>query len=107
MAYLHCHKCGWSQDDFWNKSYNAIRFLLNWEDELLNEKFKQKFPGDSEWRKRFGDITYQEVIAQELERHAQTIRNMVWVTRDEFQADYDAGKAKCPKCGSSKYFDID
>jgi hypothetical protein len=26
MAYLHCHKCGWSQDDFWfPEGYNPFR----------------------------------------------------------------------------------
>ena len=101
--YLHCHKCGWSQDDYWTKSYNPIRFLLNWEEELLNEKFNQLFPGEKDTK----GMTYREVIALELEKHAKIIRNMKWVTHEEFLNDYHTGKAKCPKCGSSKDFDID
>jgi hypothetical protein len=107
MSYLHCHNCGWSQDDFWTKSYNAIRFLLNWEEELLNDKFFQKFPGDSQWKKEKGDITYQEAIAQELEKHARTIRHMKWRTREEFDKDRHIEIAACPNCGSKKDFDID
>jgi hypothetical protein len=103
MGYLHCHKCGWSQDDFWDKRYNAIRFLLYWEDYLLNEKFHQEFIGELDTK----GLTYQEVIARELENHAKTIRNMRWQTYDDFKKDYDAGIAKCPECGSSKDFDID
>ena len=99
MSYLHCHKCGWSQDDFWDENYNPIRFLLNWENELLNEKFYQDFPNE--------ERTYQEIIAQELERHANTIRNMKWRTHEEFKRDYDIGIARCPSCGSLDKFDID
>ena len=103
MSYLHCHKCGWSQDDFWDKSYNAIRFLLNWEEELLNEKFHQLFPGELDTK----GMTYQEVIARDLERHAKTIRNMKWQTREDFDIDYKKRAAMCPDCGSSEDFDID
>lgn len=105
--YLHCHKCGWSQDDFWNKSYNAIKVLLDWEEELLSEKFHQIFPGDSNWIEKNGSITYQEVIARELEKHAKRIRNMKWQTYEDFQKDFHNKKAKCPKCGSIEHFDID
>ena len=28
MAYLHCHNCGWSQDDFWeHNGYNPFNIL--------------------------------------------------------------------------------
>lgn len=30
MAYLHCHCCDWSQDDFWSLKYNPLTTL--WED---------------------------------------------------------------------------
>ena len=31
MAYLHCHTkgCGWSQDDFYSKSYNPITKIID------------------------------------------------------------------------------
>lgn len=28
MAYIHCHNCDYSQDDFWSWRYNPIRRLL-------------------------------------------------------------------------------
>lgn len=31
MAYVHCHSCNWSQDDFWTwkwKAYNPISYFL-------------------------------------------------------------------------------
>lgn len=30
MAYLHCHACGWEQDDFWTWRYNPLTKL--WDD---------------------------------------------------------------------------
>lgn len=37
MAYLHCHNCHWSQDDFWDKDYNPFTWTgKNMLDDLLN-----------------------------------------------------------------------
>jgi hypothetical protein len=107
MAYLHCHNCGWSQDDFWDKNYNVVRSLLDWEDSLLGEKFNEIFPGNSNRENNLSRFTFKEVIARELEHHANIIRNMKWRTDVEFQRDYKLGIAKCPHCGSKKDFDID
>ena len=100
--YLHCHNCDWSQDDFWDKSYNPIRYLLNWEENLL-EKFGVDFPGELDTK----GMTYDEVIAIELERAAITIRSMMWHTYESWKHDKELGIAKCPGCGSSEHFDID
>ena len=43
MAYLHCHSCEWQQDDFWNNVYNPIRYLLNWEDDLLTKNLDEQW----------------------------------------------------------------
>lgn len=30
MSYVHCHKCSWTQDDFWSlRGYNPLRFYLS------------------------------------------------------------------------------
>lgn len=29
MSYLHCHSCGWSQDDFYTKNYNFITKMID------------------------------------------------------------------------------
>lgn len=110
MAYLHCHKCGWSQDDFYHKGYNPAEFLTNWNDELFGEnrfKLDQPFPGDSQWVKENGAITYREVIAQEYEKFARRIRNMKWVNYDDFLKDKKEGIAECPSCNSKTDFDVD
>lgn len=110
MSYLHCHKCGWSQDDFYHKGYNPAESLMDWNDVLFgNERHKldKRFTTDSNFIKENGDITYREVIARDFEKFAKRIRNMKWTSYDDFKKDYDEGIAKCPKCGSSKDFDID
>ena len=47
MAYLHCHTkdCGWSQDDFWDKSYNP--FTRTWND--IKWLWKPKWIGLDKW----------------------------------------------------------
>lgn len=100
--YLHCHKCSWSQDDFWDKSYNPIKYLLTWEDDLL-DKFYKKFPGELDTK----GMTYGDVIAREFERLANQIRKMKWVTYEDWKKDAENGIAYCPLCGSKDHFDVD
>ncbi len=100
--YLHCHNCDWSQDDFWDKSYNPIRYLLDWEENLL-EKFDEDFPGELDTK----GMTYGDVIAREVDRAAITIRSMMWYTYEDWKKDKAAGTAKCPNCSSSEHFDTD
>jgi hypothetical protein len=28
MAYVHCHKCNWQQDDFWHRGYNPVKYFF-------------------------------------------------------------------------------
>jgi len=51
MAYLHCHKCGWAQEDFWNKDYNPLARLEKDGviDALLSEKW---LVVSAEWLRR-------------------------------------------------------
>ena len=110
MAYLHCHKCGWSQDDFYDTSYNPAKYLMDWNEYLFGNKHHKldtPFTDDSEFIKENGNITTREVLAREYEKFAKRIRNMMWVTQEDFNRDYKAGIAKCPKCGCSNEFDID
>ena|SRR5579885_407912 len=91
MTYLHCHKCDWQQDDYWSKSYNPLRFLLNWEDELLSDDLNALMPyGEGEQE----PIPLREVIAREVERAATKIRNMQYRTMMERQA----ADWTCPNC---------
>jgi len=97
MAYAHCHKCNWSQDDFWDEGYNPIRYLLNWEEDLLDfGKLDEPFTDDAQFIKERGNLSRREVIAQELEKHAETIRKMKILTNEE------ANTAMCPNCGEER-----
>lgn len=110
MAYLHCHKCHWSQDDFYDKSYNPAKCLMDWNEDLFGDKrsrLDEPFTDDSEFVRENGNITMREVIAREYEKFARRIREMKWINYEDFKRDHAAGTARCPKCGSSEDFDID
>jgi hypothetical protein len=94
-ACVHCHVCEWSQDDFWSKDYNPVRFLLNWEKDLLGEKLDQPFTDDAGFIEENGNLTLREVIARECEQAAEKIRSMNFMSEDEWHANN-----KCPNCGS-------
>ena len=101
--YLHCHACDWSQDDFWSESYNPIRHLLDDEEGLLDfERLDKSFVGEgfqTDDEPLMG-LTTREVIVQNLEKAANTIRDMVFLTPE------DAKGQACPKCGEDA-LDID
>jgi len=108
MSYLHCHNCGWSQDDFWSKSYNPIRCSLDWEEGLLGNNFSEPFPGDIEWKRINGNLSYKEVIIKDLERQIRKIEKMKWRNMTEFYEDRSKGLVICPNCGcSERFLDID
>lgn len=98
-AYVHCHECGWSQDDFWTESFNPVRFLLNWEQDLLEKDLDEQFTNDASFIEENGDISRREVIARACERAAAKIRGM------HFMAYPDMSTAKCPQCGHA--LDVD
>lgn len=103
MAYVHCHHCGWSQDDFYKKDgYNPAKSLLDWNDALCSEKVNETFPDDPFLRKDKPSRTYKEVIAEEFERCAKNIRNMHWTTWEQYKNDPHKG---CPKCGKGLCID--
>ena len=141
MAYLHCHKCHWSQDDFWRADgYTPFRqdIVDHLKEKLLS---KEWLVVDVEWI-RESDIPFGKVrcertvgtndgpveaskkipancfieggrylvepqayVAAELRRMARTIETMAVRTDEEWKAVQ--GKFKCPRCGSTKDFDID
>ena len=88
--YVRCQQCSWSQDDYWSEGYNPIKMLQDWIPTLLDfEKLGTPAPTEP------GDPprTHQELIAQECERAARNIRNMVYLTPEQGRASY------CPLCG--------
>jgi hypothetical protein len=98
MAYVHCHNCDFSQDDYWCESYNPIRWLLNWEKDLLSQKLDE-VPDWSE-----GNKPWRELLALELERKAESIRTMIYRTHEEYRERNP--KQICPKC-NQKELDVD
>lgn len=103
MAYIHCHNCGWQQDDFYGEHYNPARSLKDWDEVLFGEergKLDQPFPCDPEFVRENGEITYREIIAREYEKYAARIRRMRWVTLEDFRNEKEENQ-KCPACGST------
>ena len=103
MAYVHCHKCGWRQDDFYHSDgYNPAKYLLSWNDILFGGNLDKQFTDDAQFVIERGPITTREVIAQEYEKFANRIRKMKWVTAEEF---YNDPNKTCPLCND--HLDID
>jgi len=98
MAFLHCHNCGWEQDDFWSDSYNPFRCTLTWENDLLTDNWEEDFSSDPEFVTEHGRISKKELYARECERAAKKIRGMKWRTEEEYRASESQA---CPQCGSA------
>lgn len=98
-VYVHCHSCGWSQDDFYSMDgYNPTSFLKSLNKDLC---------GDIDRKIRVNDgkteTTMRKYIAKMYEDYARRIRKMKWVTYDKFRNDPDK---ICPICGSTN-LDLD
>ena len=105
--YIACDECGWGQDDFYDeKSYNPALYLLEWNKYLFSENIDEPWTDDAGFIEERGNLSTREVIAQTFEKFAHNIRNMKWITYEQYEVDCQAGKAICPKCGN-KYLNID
>jgi len=108
MAFLHCENCGWSQDDFYSEDgYNPAKYLSSWNNYLCGKdshRLDELFSDDYQWLKDEGYVSTREVLARQYEKYAKRIRNMKWVTWEQWQKDKDT--AVCPQCGE-RNFDID
>lgn len=119
MAYLHCHNCGWSQDDFWEEDgYNPFRRDLI--DDLKEYLFRDVINMDIGYvrdmrglgfkcpaiKKEDGtyDIKTTDFVAMELMRKARRISGMAVKTWEEWKQIKDT--FVCPKCGKRE-LDID
>jgi len=105
MAYLHCHSCEWSQDDFYNKDYNPLT----------------KIWGDVQWlwRPRILEIDVEsynprtifswKLLVIEIVKDIRIALEMKWWTFHSWKKDWAQRTDKfpaCPKCGKQD-FDID
>lgn len=103
MAFLHCHSCDWSQDDFWDETYNPMRWLLTWEKELLTKDLDSAWTDDKNAIAETGCKTWREILAKQLENGASRIQEMLFRTAEDFYANKHR---PCPKCGDVNW-DID
>ncbi len=109
MAYLHCHACTWSQDDFWNENYNPIKYFQNDLDNLLNGDLDQVVQIDSSWLEANGytkeDYTVRMSILCHLDQIHKQIESMKYRTVEEYKEKNPEGI--CPGCGNNHCLDID
>lgn len=87
--YIHCHSCGWEQDDYWSADYNPLKILADWEHVLLD--FAKLDVVEVESHR--GRISWREVVAMACENAAKAIRGM------KFLRPEDAKGKPCPRCG--------
>jgi len=113
MAYLHCHSCDWSQDDFYTKSYNPLSKI--WDDikwtikpRILSfDYYEPKNMAKTVWTPIFykgGKVFSWNWMLVEIERDIRSFLHMKWYTWNKWNKIKD--NAVCPKCGT-RNFDID
>jgi len=112
MAYAHCHNCDWQQDDWWSANYSPLDYeRLKEFNELLLEAVKNpnaRMMGTMDHvflKERFGtnhEVDVREYVAHHLICMARRIKEMHWLTEEEFR-----NNRQCPKCKSKKHMDVD
>jgi len=100
MAVLHCHTCGWEQDDFWRKTYNPLTKLVQLFSWLWIPRYI-KFDEELYGRKY---IFSWHMLSIRIVEEIVNIMNMRWWTEKDWEKDKET--AACPKCGD-RNFDID
>lgn len=106
MAYLHCHSCEFSQDDFWHEGYNPVTCFQSDLKELMEGDLDKIIEMDSMWLKErnLDFITRRELILYHLDQIKSRIKNMKYRTMQEFKELNP--KRLCPICGKDD-LDID
>ena len=108
MSYLHCHNCGFSQDDYWSKNgWNPIKAFQNDLDDLIDKDLDEVVGMDSAWLtkevngyKDYEKITRRELVLYHLWQIENRIKRMVYRTPQELKEKNP--ERKCPKCGEKK-----
>ncbi len=118
MAYLHCHSCDWSQDDFWSKRYNPItKFwsdvkwlwkprIIDLDHNIVDDLIKYTkvpilFKKRDGWQYKFFSWNW---LVLEIVKEVKNFRTQKWWTWEAFMKEKDT--AVCPSCGAQD-FDID
>ena len=118
MAYLHCHNCGWSQDDFWSeddKGWSPFKpdRMADYKKDLFRDKIHMDLNALREMGVKLNEVekddegyymSGQNYVALELERMARSIRKMLVKTNEDWKKVQDT--IKCPRC-DKRDWDID
>lgn len=90
--FLRCKACEWSQDDFWTKTRNPIRFLLQFEQDLLDfENLDKPVP-------TFPARTHRDLVISALETSLANVKEMYFLKPE------DTVNSCCPMCGKDLVF---
>lgn len=100
MAYLHCHNCGWENDDFL-EDYGGNSGYIKY---FLGETLRELVKPDQE-------VPYPFTRKQMYKRFIKELKHLYWLNfKQEYktQVDYEKKNPEhlCPKCGA-KELDID
>ena len=111
MAYLHCHNCNFSQDDYWHKTYNPITCFQNDLEDLLEKDLDEIVEMDSEWMKKkengykdYKQITRRKLVLYHLWQIKNRIEKMIYRNPEELKKKNP--EMKCPIC-KQKTLDVD
>lgn len=108
MAYLHCHSCEWSQDDFWHEGWNPVVAFQRDLDDLLYGDLDAIIQMDPQFLKDRGytqeQFTRRKHILHHLSQIWQCVNNMKYRTEEEYREKNP--ERKCPSCGE-RALDID
>lgn len=134
MAFLHCHNCGWSQDDFWSFKFGKWGYFtliefgnirISWKYNPIScflthlfgkygylkprrIKFDHNVMDESGW-KRIDPHSWW-LIWYEFKRMIVRFKKQTWWTYESFKKDRNKYSKyewpPCPKCGKQE-LDID
>lgn len=120
MAYLHCHSCDWSQDDFWDWNWKGLKRFWKFRSRpfgynpvsLFLEDFAEyirprSIGMDWHWMEENGfkgdSVFSWRMMLFEWVRHIKRIFTQKWWTNEAF--DKEKNKV-CPECKEDN-LDID
>jgi len=120
MGFIHCHACGWSQDDFWtwprwNKYLKRIQWGYNPLTRLVSAikeygwprwiSFDRWLVEEQGWRANGrGQVFSWSVLYSRIRSLWRDIVNMHWFTEKAWKRDR---RPICPKCKRADSLDID
>jgi hypothetical protein len=124
MSYLHCHHCGWSQDDFWSWNWKGVFKFWKWSyrpfgynpiscilEDIVQYWKPRWIKFDSYWAVENGfksnNIFSWALLIFEIKRQVQKFfRQKYWTYGSWLKAKKEK-RYCCPTCGCLDNWDID